>query len=262
MEALWRFIERLCEKVWQVLIGALVYMFNAIAPNTRHTDGLHDYIRRELFTGLFAGVLVQHEGFIFRKAFKCISEAAVISGLMAMILLVGDNIDNHDGAMSAISLAVYALIYFYGVNILKNLNRIFPKNRYIDFLYYVLSFEMIRRFPIWKTTTKQRTNEKEMDRMEHRCGRGRSARNRIPALHPRGGLFVLWPDGSGISCTLNTSRNDTRAQKQQPAQHREDTGRQSLAGRGRAVERQAFRAVYDGGIRLSSCLQAVEQLPA
>lgn len=99
-------------------------------------------------------MLVQHEGFIFRKAFKCISEAAVISGLMAMILLVGDNIDNHDGAMSAISLAVYALIYFYGVNILKNLNRIFPKNRYIDFLYYVLSFEMIKRFPIWKTTNK------------------------------------------------------------------------------------------------------------
>ena len=32
MEALWRFIERLCEKIWQVLIGALVYMFNAIAP--------------------------------------------------------------------------------------------------------------------------------------------------------------------------------------------------------------------------------------
>ena len=32
MEELWRFIERLCEKVWQVSIGALVYMFNAIAP--------------------------------------------------------------------------------------------------------------------------------------------------------------------------------------------------------------------------------------
>lgn len=111
------------------------------------------------FTGLFAGVLVQHEGFIFRKAFKCISEAAVISGLMAMILFVGDNIDNHDGAMSAISLAVYALIYFYGVNILKNLNRIFPKNRYIDFLYYVLSFEMIKKIP-YLENYKQKQKDK------------------------------------------------------------------------------------------------------
>mgnify|MGYP003169192058 CR=1 FL=1 len=142
MEALWRFIERLCEKVWQVhdILTACMIIFAA-----------------NFFTGLFAGVLVQHEGFIFRKAFKCISEAAVISGLMAMILLVGDNIDNHDGAMSA--LAVYALIYFYGVNILKNLNRIFPKNRYIDFLYYVLSFEMIKKIP-YLENYKQKQKDK------------------------------------------------------------------------------------------------------
>lgn len=120
MEELWRFIERLCEKVWQVSIGALVYMFNAIAPIHDILTACMIIFAANFFTGLFAGVLVQHEGFIFRKAFKCISEAAVISGLMAMILLVGDNIDNHDGAMSAISLAVYALIYFYGVNILKD----------------------------------------------------------------------------------------------------------------------------------------------
>ena len=151
MEELWRFIERLCEKVWQVSIGALVYMFNAIAPIHDILTACMIIFAANFFTGLFAGVLVQHEGFIFRKAFKCISEAAVISGLMAMILLVGDNIDNHDGAMSAISLAVYALIYFYGVNILKN--------RYIDFLYYVLSFEMIKKIP-YLENYKQKQKDK------------------------------------------------------------------------------------------------------
>ena len=81
MEALWRFIERLCEKVWQVLIGALVCMFNAIAPIHDILTACMIIFAANFFTGLFAGVLVQHEGFIFRKAFKCISEAAVISGL-------------------------------------------------------------------------------------------------------------------------------------------------------------------------------------
>ena len=75
-------------------IGALVYMFNAIAPIHDILTACMIIFAANFFTGLFAGVLVQHEGFIFRKAFKCISEAAVISGLMAMILLVGDNIDN------------------------------------------------------------------------------------------------------------------------------------------------------------------------
>ena len=53
----------------------------------------------------------------------------------------------------------YALIYFYGVNILKNLNRIFPKNRYIDFLYYVLSFEMIKKIP-YLENYKQKQKDK------------------------------------------------------------------------------------------------------
>ena len=131
MEELWRFIERLCEKVWQVSIGALVYMFNAIAPIHDILTACMIIFAANFFTGLFAGVLVQHEGFIFRKAFKCISEAAVISGLMAMILLVGDN----------------------------NLNRIFPKNRYIDFLYYVLSFEMIKKIP-YLENYKQKQKDK------------------------------------------------------------------------------------------------------
>ncbi|MFR4235006.1 MAG: structural protein P5 [Alistipes onderdonkii] len=29
-------------------------------------------------------------------------------------------------------------------------------------------------------------------------------------------MFVLWPDGSGISCTLNTSRNDTGLRNNNP----------------------------------------------
>ena len=71
----------------------------------------------------------------------------VISGLIAFVLIIGDKIDNHEGAMSAISIIVYALIYFYGVNTLKNLTRIFPKSKLFDFLYYVLSFEVIKNLP-------------------------------------------------------------------------------------------------------------------
>ena len=44
-------------------------------------------------------------------------------------------------------------------NILKNLNRIFPKNRYIDFLYYVLSFEMIKKIP-YLENYKQKQKDK------------------------------------------------------------------------------------------------------
>ena len=40
--------------------------------------------------------------------------------------------------------------YFYAVNILRNTHRLFPKTRWVKFLYYVLSFEIIAKIPALK----------------------------------------------------------------------------------------------------------------
>lgn len=98
-------------------------------------------------SGLLASLIVQKESFDFKKFFKCVAEAFVICGIIAFVLFIGDRIDNHDGAMSAISVVVYSMLYFYGVNILKNIRRLFPENRLIHFLWYVISFEIMKKIP-------------------------------------------------------------------------------------------------------------------
>ena len=54
---------------------------------------------------------------------------------------------NPAGAIQCISGVVYAIIYFYTVNILRNAHKLLPKSKVIHFLFYVLSFEVIKKIP-------------------------------------------------------------------------------------------------------------------
>ena len=97
--------------------------------------------------GLLNGIVVKNEIFSFRKAFSCFVEAMVLYVLMATIFLVGDRIGNQSGAMQCITAVVYALIYFYTVNTLRNVKGLFPGNKTIRFLYWILSIEFVKEIP-------------------------------------------------------------------------------------------------------------------
>ena len=99
------------------------------------------------FFGLVAGVGVEGEKFKLRKFFRCILETLVFYVIVLSIYLVGEKMGNEQGALQCISGVVYAVIYFYAVNILRNIHTVFPDNRWVKFLFYVLSFEIIKKIP-------------------------------------------------------------------------------------------------------------------
>lgn len=97
--------------------------------------------------GLVAGVGVQGEKFSLKKFFRCIVETLVFYVIVLSIYVIGEKMGNVDGALQCISGVVYAIIYFYSVNILRNANKLLPKSKVIKFLFYVLSFEVIKKIP-------------------------------------------------------------------------------------------------------------------
>jgi len=100
--------------------------------------------------GLIAGVGVQGEKFSLKKFFRCILETLVFYVIVLSIYLVGEKMGNSTGAIQCISGVVYAIIYFYSVNILRNAHKLLPKSKGIKFLFYVLSFEIIKKIPYLK----------------------------------------------------------------------------------------------------------------
>lgn len=97
--------------------------------------------------GLVAGIGVDGERFSLKKCFRCIMETMVFYVIVLSIYLVGEKMGNPSGAIQCISGVVYAIIYFYTVNILRNAHKLLPKSKGIKFIYYILSFEVIKKIP-------------------------------------------------------------------------------------------------------------------
>jgi hypothetical protein len=101
--------------------------------------------------------MVHGERFCWRKAFSTIREVMVYYLLLVSIFIVGERMGDRGAALQAITTVTYAFIYFYAVNILRNLSYIFKDSRSINFIYYVISFEVIKKIPFMESFVK---NEK------------------------------------------------------------------------------------------------------
>ena len=90
--------------------------------------------------GMVAGIVTQKERFNNRKFFHCLLETFVFYVIVLSVFVIGEKMKNLDGALQCITGIVYAVCYFYGVNTLRNLRKMFPKSKPLSFMYYVLSF--------------------------------------------------------------------------------------------------------------------------
>lgn len=101
--------------------------------------------------GLLSGLLRDGERFEFRKAWRCVGEAAVFFVLVCAIFVVGRLNGDAKGSLQCVSFVTYSVYYFYCVNILKNLKRLLPAasagGRVVKFLYYVVSVEFVKHVP-------------------------------------------------------------------------------------------------------------------
>lgn len=101
--------------------------------------------------GLANGLIVHDEGFKFKKAFRCICEAAVFFVLVAAIFAIGKLKSNEIGSLQCVSFVVYSVLYFYSVNILRNLKELFAEggvaHSVVSWLYYFVSAEFVKAIP-------------------------------------------------------------------------------------------------------------------
>lgn len=100
-----------------------------------------------MVAGLVSGIVIDNEGFNIRKFFHCIMETCVFYLIVGSVYLIGEKLHNVNGALQCITGVVYAILYFYGTNILRNLQKIFPDNRVLSFIYYVVSLEVVKKIP-------------------------------------------------------------------------------------------------------------------
>lgn len=111
--------------------------------------------------GMVAGIVTQKERFSNRKFFHCLLETLVFYVIVLSVFVVGEKMRNVDGALQCITGIVYAVCYFYGVNTLRNLRKMFPASRPLNFLWWVLSFEIVKRIPYLQQFNENETGKEE-----------------------------------------------------------------------------------------------------
>lgn len=110
--------------------------------------------------GMVAGIVAKHERFNNKKFFHCLLETFIFYMIVLCIYVIGEKMKNLDGAMQCITGVVYAICYFYGVNTLRNLRKLFPQSRTLNFIYYVVSFEIVRKIPYLQQFIDKEKEEK------------------------------------------------------------------------------------------------------
>lgn len=144
-----------------VLVTALCAVFAFFAPISNLIFAVFLIFLLNCIAGIVADVVAEKNSFDLRKFFHCLFETMVFYVIIMAVYVIGDYLLNLDGAIQCSTVIVYAILYFYGTNILRNTIKLFPDSKTLKFLYYVLSFEIIKKLPY---LDKFKDKEKEIDK--------------------------------------------------------------------------------------------------
>ena len=130
------------------------YLFVAVCAYLQPISGILEALvvifTLNFLCGLISDRLAGNH-FEFKKAFRCIVEATIFCLLVCVVYFIGERSNASTGGIWFVSYVSYALYYFYGCNILRNLKNIFKEgttaHSLTKFLYYLMSMEFIKHVP-------------------------------------------------------------------------------------------------------------------
>ena len=110
--------------------------------------------------GIVTDVQISHNRFDFKKFLRAIYEVAVYVFIICCISIIAYIKKELDIGTYALNVLSWLFIYAYGVNIFKNLAKILPKSVVVKYIYYVLSFEIIKKIPFFGDYQEKQKSEK------------------------------------------------------------------------------------------------------
>lgn len=138
------------EQIKNVIIGIILAILAYLEPIEGEMKTLFLVFFLNFLFGYISG-MVKGEDFSLKKALVCVLHATVFFILCAAVYTVGRLKGQMSGAVQCVSFISYLIIYFYGLNILKNLKKIFKDNtppwHVVNTMYFVLRFKFIEHIP-------------------------------------------------------------------------------------------------------------------
>lgn len=153
-------MENLFNPLKSVLVTALCTIGAFFAPIANLIFAIFIIFLLNCIAGLIADIAISRKKFDLKKFFHCLFETMVFYVIIMAIYVIGDKLLNMEGAIQCSTVIVYAILYFYSVNILRNCHLLFPDSKTLKFLYFLMSFEIIKKIPYME---RFKENESKVD---------------------------------------------------------------------------------------------------
>jgi hypothetical protein len=139
------------EQIKQMVVGIIIAVLAYLKPIEGELWSLFLVFFLNFLFGYLSGMIANGEEWDFKKALRCVGEATVFFVLCTAIYAIGRLKGQMDGAVQCVSFVTYLVIYFYGLNILKNCKKIFKKDtapwHVVSALYFVLRLKFVEHIP-------------------------------------------------------------------------------------------------------------------
>lgn len=139
------------EQVKNMIVAVVLAVIAYLKPIEGELWSLFLIFFLNFLFGYLSGMIANGEDWNNKKALRCVGEATVFFVLCTAIYAIGRLKGQMAGAVQCVSFVTYVIMYFYGLNILRNCKKIFREKtapwHVVSALYYVLRFEFIKKIP-------------------------------------------------------------------------------------------------------------------
>ena len=139
--------EKIKEFIISVTLALLAFM-KPIEPELKTLSLI--FVLNFVF-GYLSGMIANHEDFDIKKAGRCGPQPPAFFVLCPSFFEIGKLKEQCVQAQQCVSMITYLAMYFYGLNILKNLKKIFKPETaawyIVAFIYYILRIKWVEKIP-------------------------------------------------------------------------------------------------------------------
>jgi hypothetical protein len=139
MESFWS------ECVKPILIIVATWLLSIFAPVENTMWILLVAFLLNIIVGIVTAVNAKREHFSMQKFFKAFYEFVLYIIMVVFLYWVGKVQKDAHFAEIGVKWVTWIVLYSYGLNIIKNANKLFPKAKAIELMYLLLSTEVFQR---------------------------------------------------------------------------------------------------------------------
>lgn len=157
-------MENFLSKLFSLLFSWTVYVIGAILSYNFELIGISFlfifFFIIDFITGFLAS-LKQGKGFQSSKARWSFAKAFCYFGTFAVIVFLGLTLKKMEFMMNVLNVAVWSATWFECISNLENLLILFPENRYLKFIHYILAVDWVKKIPGLSDFLKEEKNKKD-----------------------------------------------------------------------------------------------------